>query len=50
VEWHVVGEMPRNAAGKIVKPRLKERLEAPHAPQSDAQPSARRAVGEESAH
>lgn len=27
VEWFVVDEMPRNASGKIVKPRLKERLE-----------------------
>jgi len=26
VEWHVIDEMPRNAAGKIVKPRLRERL------------------------
>ena len=26
VEWHVIDEMPRNAGGKIVKPRLRERL------------------------
>jgi long-chain acyl-CoA synthetase len=26
VEWHVIEEMPRNASGKIVKPRLRERL------------------------
>ena len=26
VEWHVIDEMPRNASGKIVKPRLRERL------------------------
>lgn len=31
VEWFVIDEMPRNAMGKIVKPRLKERLE-PKAP------------------
>lgn len=28
VEWHFIEEMPRNSAGKIVKPQLKERLEA----------------------
>jgi len=27
VEWHVVEEMPRNTAGKIVKAELKDRLE-----------------------
>ena len=33
VEWHVVEELPRNAAGKILKPKLSERLgEASAAP------------------
>ena len=27
VDWHVIDEMPRNALGKIIKPRLKEWLQ-----------------------
>jgi len=43
VEWHVVDQLPRNAMSKIVKPLLKERLEASPAPSSvdsAAQPQA----------
>ena len=28
-QWHIVGELPRNATGKVVKPELRRRLGAP---------------------